>query len=197
MTRLTNEHREKICAMIVAHKFDPIEREFDKEKTALGERVYSREYGVPLQSSMREVWDQSPKGVHAFGTWTTFKVNAGGWTVEVKLKEPRPFLHGHSSRMGGYGNTAFSYEIEAPICQALQDYATRRKAMDAERKHLTEQVMGQLNPHFTFEKAVAAWPEIAAFANAVERSLPAPNLSPALADHKALNEALDLPPTKV
>lgn len=196
MTRLTNDHREKICDMIVCHKFDPIENEFDKEKRALGELVYHDRYAAGLQVAMKRAMDAAPKGAQAFSMWAAFQVNAGGWKIGLELTQKRPLLCSDASKARYSSDPIFELDKEHLLTPRLQDYATRRKEMNAERDHLTKQVMGQLNPHFTFEKAVAAWPEIAAFANAVERSLPAPNLSPALADHKALNEALDLPPTK-
>lgn len=198
MTRLTNEARVKIRRMIIAHKFDPIYRQFDRERNELGREVYDYEYGLDETGSNRlgdrVVALQVATSGAAFATRNSFTANAGGWKVALTLGEDRAFLSKHHHNERYTGDPMFSYDAGSQLGKRLQDYAQRRKAAQDEEKHLEEQVDGQLRAHFTFDKLSAAWPEIDRFVRAVERGLPAPASSISLANHDALNTALDLPP---
>lgn len=196
MTRLTNDARGKIVNMILAHKFDPIFAALDKERTELGNAIWDRMMAVHAQAMANL---QSATGGRALPTATSFVVNAAGWSVALTC-DPRPFFHDQHSKIDRSSLHA-SYHLwvvpsEDPMCAKIQSYAERRKLASEEEGHLRDQIAGQVGGHYTFDKLSAAWPEIDAFVRAVERNLPAPQLAIALADHKALNEALDLPPAK-
>lgn len=197
MTRLTNHYRGKITDMIISHKFKPLWAALDREQIELGVAVYEDTYSPQLRRAMQEVTNTPtrPKGVTAFGHSKEFKVNAGGWTIDLKLSQDYPFLQGHFRKLFGYNSEAInSYEDETPLCKQLQDYAQRRKATAEQEKVLREQVSLKLLPFFTFDKVREAWPEVERFVSAVEAGVEAPSSLPAVVDNKALNEALDLPP---
>lgn len=191
MTRLTNDARKKITRMILAHKFDPLYKQLERERKSLGKTVYEGQY-ADLKARL-EGLQEATRG-KAFPTRSAFTVNAGGWNVRLELEAERPFLHAHEQRWHGDSEPVWSYDEQHELTPLIRSYATRMKETKDEEKHLEEQVSGQLVAHFTFDKLSAAWPEIDRFVRAVERGLPAPSTVPALADHKALNTALDLPP---
>ena len=192
MTRLTNDSRDKITEMVIDHKFTALRAELARENANLAMLCYEDDYTSALRLAMVKVM-AFDKG--AFGMSNVFRVNAGGWQVEMKLAGPAPFLEKHSGvTRYKLPATIFNYTADSNLGTLVREHAEKARTLEKEIKHLTDQVRGQLNAHYTFDKASKAWPEIDVFIRAVERGLPQPQLTPALADHSALNQALDLPP---
>jgi hypothetical protein len=156
MPRLTNTARDKIAAMIMDHKYKALIEALDKRQRALGLEAYNHHYTPAQRRLMEELIRTSPKR-QVFALNNRFQVNVGGWKVVLALKESTPFFKGEDT---GSWTQLFSIDDGTALGAKLREYATERKELEASEKKLREQVTAQLRPHYTFERLVAAWPEV-------------------------------------
>lgn len=143
MTRLNNDHRERIERAAVADTFDKEQAELKAQEYALFDRIYN--WAVP--EAERELLAKVAE--HWLIRRQHFNVNAAGWRIQFSTSKPYPDKWGYDTI--NLTDEQLIAEVRA-YADAYEDYRKRRSAGIGALENM-------LSMARTFEALQKSWPE--------------------------------------
>lgn len=159
MTRVTNDIRGMISRATITEQFAKRRAEIDKRSDKLACAIHAHVYNKSELTKVAELPEEWVK------RGNKFRVNAGGWTIDVLSKKALPIMRDY--RADGYSMFT-TLTADTKLCEDFRQFATDVKQLDEDIKKAETALGVVLGSANTFAQLRETWPDGAKFYNPLE-----------------------------